>query len=68
MYIMMHAPVDWEAHPADAKFRAIPGAYSPMQWNSGEKITGAYEKDKGREYVELVVHRLKASYDALRWQ
>jgi predicted acylesterase/phospholipase RssA/CRP-like cAMP-binding protein len=68
MYIMMHAPVDWETRPADAKFRAIPGAYSPMQWNNGKEITAAYEKEEGRKYVDRAVARLKASYDALSWQ
>jgi predicted acylesterase/phospholipase RssA len=64
MYIMMHAPVDWESRTADAKFRAIPGNYSPMQWHNGAEIARAQES----EHLDRVVARLQASYRALRWR
>jgi len=64
MYIMMHAPVDWESRTADAKFRAIPGSYSPMQWHSGSAIARAQASD----HLDRVVARLQASYRSLRWR
>lgn len=65
MYIMMHAPVDWESRTADAKFRAIPGNYSPMQWHNGAEIARAQVEG---DHLERVVARLQASYRALRWR
>lgn len=64
MYLMMHAPDDWGARTADAKFRAIPGNYSPMRWSGGAAIA---EAQRG-EHLEAVVARLQTSYRALRWQ
>jgi predicted acylesterase/phospholipase RssA/CRP-like cAMP-binding protein len=64
MYLMMHAPDDWGARTADAKFRAIPGNYSPMRWTGGAAIAEAQRS----EHLEAVVARLQASYRALRWQ